>query len=60
MLTTDGGVSWGPVRSSTHTRIPRLARFVNPEVGWVAFSVTAGSYPGVWHTTDGGAMWSPV
>lgn len=60
MLTTDGGVSWGQVRSSITPGFLGSLDFVNPEVGWVAFSVSVGSYPGVWHTTDGGAMWSPV
>jgi photosystem II stability/assembly factor-like uncharacterized protein len=63
MLTTDGGVIWGPVRSSIQHITPGFLGsldFVNLEVGWVAFWVTAGNYPGLWHTTDGGATWSPV
>ena len=63
MLTTDGGVTWGPVRSSTLHIPPGFLGsldFANPEVGWAAFWVTVGSYPGLWQTTDGGGIWSPV
>ena len=64
MLTRDGGASWGPVRPSSMRSIAAgfigALDFIDPEVGWAAFWVTVGSYPGLWHTTDGGAMWSPV
>jgi photosystem II stability/assembly factor-like uncharacterized protein len=63
MLTTDGGVIWSSVRSSTPHIPPGFLGsldFANPEVGWAAFWVTVGSYAGLWRTTDGGEMWSPV
>ncbi len=64
MLTTDGGVKWGPVRSASTQHITAgflgSLDFANPEVGWAAFWVTVGNHTGLWHTTDGGAMWSPV
>jgi photosystem II stability/assembly factor-like uncharacterized protein len=63
MLTTDAGVTWNPVRSSAqHITAGFLGTldFVDSKVGWAAFWVTVGNYPGIWHTTDGGALWSPV